>query len=207
MKVEDLKQALAAAEAHAMRLTRKLAKGGVELAEIVAAGSEVLRAERALAAAKGEPHAVPVDCPIEWDVGAPLPHLLQNDNRVFLIFHLLETPSSSFKAEGIGIVEFLGCICTRMGMPDEAIDGHPLNGRGLRPYAALKVENSTWIEELKRICAAHREHDHGAKRWKDLKHYFFGFHDASFECVAQSFKTEVRDASLDAVIKEVCGRL
>src|SRR5947209_3670485 len=50
----------------------------------------VLRLERELAAAKGEEHAIPLDFPVQWDAGAPLPHLLRNDYRCFLTFYVRE---------------------------------------------------------------------------------------------------------------------
>lgn len=47
---------------------------------------ELLTAERALAAAKDEEYAIPVEFPVAWDTGAPTPHLLTNDNLAFLTF-------------------------------------------------------------------------------------------------------------------------
>ncbi|MEL7312443.1 MAG: hypothetical protein AAFN07_13080, partial [Pseudomonadota bacterium] len=55
-------------------------KGG-EIEEYREAKREVLRLERELASRKREPHAIPSDFPVEWDVGAPLPHLLCSDSR------------------------------------------------------------------------------------------------------------------------------
>ena len=42
---------------------------------------DVLKLERQLAAAKGEQYAEPLDFPVNWDTGAPLPQLLVNDYR------------------------------------------------------------------------------------------------------------------------------
>ena len=47
--------------------------------------------KRELAAAKGEEYAVPVDFPVKWDAGCPLPHLLCNDYKALLAFILRET--------------------------------------------------------------------------------------------------------------------
>jgi hypothetical protein len=60
---------------------RKLVEKGVlrgSLQELTAANEAVLRAEGALAAAKGEEYAVPLEFPVRRDAGAPLPHLLQS---------------------------------------------------------------------------------------------------------------------------------
>lgn len=48
--------------------------------------SIVLDLERQIAALKGEEFAIPLDFPEAWDVGAPLPHLLTNDHKAFLLF-------------------------------------------------------------------------------------------------------------------------
>jgi hypothetical protein len=115
-------------------------KGG-ELEEFAAAQEALLEAERALAAAQNEPHAVPIEFPVQWDTGAPLPYLLQNDYRTFLVFFLRDVdpewdgtyvnirhaynPSPS----NLAVVEFKRCICTKIGTPnDEVFHGHPLNG-------------------------------------------------------------------------------
>src|ERR1700685_2235488 len=64
-------------------------KGG-EWEEYHAAHQEVLRHERQLAAAKGEEYADPCGFPLKWDAGAPMPHLMVNDNRALRAFLLSE---------------------------------------------------------------------------------------------------------------------
>lgn len=49
-----------------------------------------MEAERALAAACGEEHAVSVDLGVRWSGGAPLPHLLSSGHRTFVAFYLDE---------------------------------------------------------------------------------------------------------------------
>ena len=65
--------------------------------EFRAARTAVLQAERNLAAAKGEEYVVPIEFPVCWDTGAPLPYLLQNDRgvrdaAVRFAFRHLQTP-------------------------------------------------------------------------------------------------------------------
>jgi hypothetical protein len=70
---------------------RKLVEKGTlkgSLRELTSASEAVPQAERALAAAKGEEYALPLEFPVRWDTGAPLPHLLQSDERTFLFFLL-----------------------------------------------------------------------------------------------------------------------
>ncbi len=64
-------------------------KGG-EWEEYHEAHQEVLHLERQLAAAKAEEYAEPCDFPLRWDAGAPMPHLMVNDNRALLAFFLSE---------------------------------------------------------------------------------------------------------------------
>jgi len=166
-----------------------------------AAGAVLLKAERALAAAEHEPHAVPVAFPLPWDAGAPLPHLLQNDNRALLVFILSDAEDTNH----LGVVEFQRCICTKMGTPnDEVFHGHPLSGKGLELYCALEVKNSRWISELEAVNAVHRSYR--AERWRDLKHYIFGFHDCTFECVAEGFSVDRRVATIRDVLTEFAGK-
>src|SRR5689334_23554824 len=54
--------------------------------EYWSAHSALLSVEHEVAAAKGEPYAVPVDFPVQWDMGAPSPHVITNDRRTLLAF-------------------------------------------------------------------------------------------------------------------------
>ena len=218
--MKELQIALEAAQRRLERATKALApkhKGG-EVAEYLAAHEAVLAAERALAAAKGEPHAVPIDFPVQWDTGAPLPYLLQNDYRAFLVFFLRDADpdwdgsyvnirrSNSPEPSNLAVVEFKRCLCTRMGTPnDEVFHGHPLHGRGLECYRPMRVENSAWIKELEAINSVHIGYN--PESWRKLTHYIFGFHDSTFECVAESFAVEQRTATLPAVLDDICAKL
>jgi len=55
------------------------------MAEWRAAYEQQLQAERDLAAARGEPYAQVIDIDPRWDAGAPLPHLLSNGSRAFVV--------------------------------------------------------------------------------------------------------------------------
>ena len=89
--------------------------------EFLAAHEVVLKLERLLAAARGEEHAVPLDFPVRWDIGAPLPHVIQNDYKTFLTFYIREpdpdwdgsyvtvkNPGDG-SVESLALVEFIGC--------------------------------------------------------------------------------------------------
>jgi hypothetical protein len=183
-----------------------------------AAESELLAAEREMARAAGGEHAVELDIELPWDIGAPLPQLLANDYRTFLVFHLSD-PDPDWDgtwsrvvdpavdvAVPLGVVEFRYTESVRLGGPnDEAITGHPLYGKGLRAYAAHQVLNSRWITEAERVNSFHPQHRGG---WHDrLNHYVFCFHDSTFECLAEGFTTQRFIGSPRAVLSELVGRL
>lgn len=213
---ERLADAKRRCEAAAVALRGKH-KGG-EHAQYRAAHAELLDAERALADAEGEEHAVPVDIQVQWDVGAPLPQLLVNDLRCFLIFRIKRhdpewdgsyvtvVDPSSGEAEPLALVEFSRCSSAKLGGPnEEVLHGHPLAGKGLDPYSAQVVRHSRWLAELKGTNSVHPQFR--ADRWENHKHFVFWFHDKTFECVAEKFEIEVHQCSMPALLAEAAKRL
>jgi len=190
----------------------------LSLEELVEARNAVLQAERNLAAAKNESFAVPIDFPVIWDTGAPLPYLLRNDYQTFLTFFVQDIdpdwdgsytsvrhPTSDL-SEKLAVVEFERCVCTKMGTPnDEVLHGHPLNGNGLEGYQAMSVKNSEWLRELEAINSVHSCYK--AELWRGLNHYILPFHDCTFECVARGFKVETFQMPLPELLAEICNRL
>jgi hypothetical protein len=69
---------------------------------------------------------------------------------------------------------------------DEAFHGHPLAERGLGPYGAYRVEDSSWIRRLERMNSVHPRHD--PERFRALTHCVLSFHDSTFECVAEGVR-------------------
>ena len=124
----DLERQLRIAGERLQRAVAALApkhQGG-EWQEYHAAHQEVLRLERRLAAAKGEEYAEPCGFPLKWDAGAPMPHLMVNDNKALLAFLLsepdpawdgsyvtLKSPADD-QPEPLGLVEFDGCISAKL---------------------------------------------------------------------------------------------
>ena len=220
MSPDEIEERLAEAQVRLDRAKAALApkhQGG-EWEEYFAAREALLKLERVLAAAKGEEHAVPLDFPVRWDIGAPLPHVLQSDSKAFLTFYVRE-PDHDWdgtcvtvkdpgdgSVESLALVEFLGCISAKLGSPnDEVFEGHPLNGKGLYCYTAQRVVNSRWLAELKAINSVHSCYN--PARWRKLKHYVFWFHDTTFECVAESFTVELFRESMAELLGRACRRL
>ena len=66
----------------------------------------------------------------------------------------------SFQAIYEGDQRFEHCYAHMFGPPnDEALRGHPLAGRGLRPYAAFEIRQSSWLRRLERMNSVHPRHD------------------------------------------------
>ncbi|AUX44323.1 uncharacterized protein SOCE26_057870 [Sorangium cellulosum] len=219
-QIHELERLLAAAQERqnaASAAVLGLHQGG-EWQAYDAACAQVLALERRVAAAKGEPHAVPLEFPVRWNTGAPLPHLISNDHQTFLAFRIrVPDPDwdgsyatarspDAVTVEPLALVEFQRCASAKLGAPnDEVFSGHPLHGRGLEPYTAQLVVGSPWLAEMERINSIHP--GYCPERWRSLKHYVFWFHDVTFECVAESFSVEVFHETFAALLARVCARI
>ena len=83
----------------------------------------------------------------------------------------------------VAVVEFAAPRAHLFGSPnDEALRGHPLASRGLKPYGSYEIERSSWIRALEKMNRVHPRHD--PESYQCLRHYVITFHDKTFECVA-----------------------
>jgi hypothetical protein len=69
-----------------------------------AANQEVLAAERDVAKVAGDEYAVELDFALPWSTGAPLPQVLANDYRTFLLFYL-SNPDADWDGTRVRIVD------------------------------------------------------------------------------------------------------
>lgn len=159
------------------------------------------RAERELAATRGEEWAAPLDLGVQWESGAPLPHVVSDGRTTILIcFSAVADPTWDGTSVRVADVDdpeqhdlleftFEGCHATKFGGPnDESLGGHPLFSRGLVGYEPHIVHNSSWIADEEAIDSVHPQHRGG---WADrFDHYFFVFHDEMFEAIARSVTVE-----------------
>ena len=218
--IANITKKLSAARERVKRATKALApkhKGG-EMEEFRSARSELLDVERELSAATGEEYAVTLQFPAQWDTGAPSPHIVANEYRVFLIF-LLRVPDpnwdgtyvtikdpSAGATESLALVEFVHCTAFKMGTPnDEVLSGHSLFGKGLEGYKAQEVFNSRWLKDLQNINKVHMHFDPDS--WRDRHHYILWFHDSTFECVARHYKVETFKESFPELVARATRRL
>lgn len=149
-------------------------------------------------------------------VGAPIPVVLSDEGKVVLAFYLQDTPEDwdgtsvqivdSVSEEPSAIVEFKWCYAYMFGPPnDEAFSGHPLYERGLMPYGAYEVTDSSWIRKLERMNSVHSYHK--AERFWQRHHYVFAFHDSTFECVADGFEITETMGSMQSLLPLMAKKL
>ena len=150
-------------------------------------------------------------------VGAPLPIVLSDEHKILLAYVVedispdwdgssVRIVDPSTPGEPLAIIEFSSYSSFTFGAPnDEAFAGHPLANRGLHPYGAFQIENSSWIRQLEKMNSVHPYHKPG--RFKRLRHYIFAFHDSTFECVAEGFTVSEHEGSLESLLPIMQSRL
>ena len=150
-------------------------------------------------------------------VGAPLPLVLSDEHKILLAYIVQDTPPDwdgsyvrvvdpGTSGEPLALVEFRAYSSFMFGAPnDEAFAGHPLANRGLHPYGAFQIENSSWIRQLEQMNSVHPYHK--PERFERLKHFVFTFHDSTFECVATGFTVSEHEGSLESLLPAMQSRL
>lgn len=150
-------------------------------------------------------------------VGAPLPVVLSDERKVLLAY-ILEDQRSDWDgatvrvvtpgtpSERLALVEFDSYSTFMFGAPnDEAFEGHPLASRGLHPYGAFEILNSSWIRQLEKMNSVHPQHR--TERFERLRHFILAFHDSSFECVAESVRVSQHVGSLESLMPLMVSKL
>lgn len=210
---EDLEQRLGAAR----RRVRDLSREGT-IQAWRAAYEEQLQAERDLAAARGEQYAQVIDIDLRWDTGAPLPHLVSNGSRAFIVcfasqldpdwdgtYVTVVSPADENPSLFV-VIELWGCHDVRLGGPnDEALHGHPLYGKGLAGYQAHEVLNSAWIEEAIKVNSVHPQHSDTP--FRQLHHYVLLFHDEMAEALAAGIEARLVQGTMRAILSELAESL
>jgi hypothetical protein len=182
------------------------------------AREEQLQAERDLAAARGEPYAQVIDIGPRWDIGAPLPHLISNGSRAFVVClasqpdsnrdgtHVTMVSPADDSPSAFVVIEIWGCRNVRLGGPnDEAIRGHPLYGKGLEGYRAHEVINSAWIEDAIKVNSVHPHHSDVP--FRRLHHYALLFHDETLEALAMGIDSQLVTGTMRGILQNVTSQL
>ncbi|GAB5534785.1 MAG: hypothetical protein Rubg2KO_10340 [Rubricoccaceae bacterium] len=136
-------------------------------------------------------------------VGAPLPVVLGAELTCVVLYCTQNVPSGYDSTdESVARVTFEMPYASRFGPPnDEAFAGHPLADRGLHPYGAFEVLESSWIRQLERMNSVHPSHR--ASMFERYRHFIFAFHDSTFECVAEGYSAEITTGSLQDVLQSM----
>ena len=200
MNIEELEKRLAKAREVVEAFVKKRCGG----AELEAAFAAVERAERELAAAKGQPYALPLEIGFRPESAAPAPLLLQDERRTTLIFRSVKKDvdgrDGTFKDAGWAVIECINCHVSQFGYPnDEALPGHPLSGKGLTAYGIFEVINSNWVKQLTEQNRVAFPKTPDSKQ----RHFIIVFHDSSFECIADRIEGRLSRNSFEGVAAEV----
>ena len=151
-----------------------------------AAFERVRQAECAVAASAGDQYAVPLDLGFKPSSAVTAPLLILTPHSVILAFSAWKKASEGSPHSGTAIVEFDGCCWSTFGYPnDEALEGHPLWGRGLAHYGIFDVHNSPWV---RRMTEQNRVAFPNTKDDSETRHLIFSFHDNTFECLCRGIK-------------------
>jgi len=146
-------------------------------------------------------------------VGAPIPFVMSDEDRLVLGYYIEEPPpgwdgstvrivAPTDAGEPVALIRFRICYAHMFGPPnDEAFNGHPLATRGLHPYGAFEVTDSSWIRRLERMNSVHPSH-RPEVFWK-RRHVIFSFHDSTFECVCDGFDVTLTQGSMESLVPEM----
>lgn len=127
------------------------------------------------------------------DAGAPKPVLWASERLVAVAYYAVGP------GDAVALVTF-DAYAHALGPPnDEALEGHPLFSRGLGNNKAFEVKGSSWIRNLERMNRVHIWHD--AARFSQYRHFMITFQDATFECVAESYRVATHTGDPTKVIR------
>jgi hypothetical protein len=159
-----------------------------------------------------------IDVRPRWDTGAPLPDLISNGSRAFIVCmasdpdpdwdgtYVRVVSSADAHPSPLAVIEMWGCAETRFGGPnDEAIHGYPLHGKGLAGYGAHEVASSAWIEEAIKVNSVHPHHS-GAL-FRQLHHYALLFHDEMLEALARGVESRPVIGTMGMILEDLADRL
>jgi hypothetical protein len=174
-------------------------------AELRAAEEDLLDYEREVALSDGLECAQRCTGMPAWNRGAPVPTILSGSGGVLLVYAAKDDADPNWdggsvraagaSSPGVVVLRFERVLALRSGSPhDEVLSGHHLFGRGLGPYRAHTVVNSSWITKLRQLNAVHPQYSPHA--WDSCVHFLLTFHDETFECVADAFRAEVKQVSV-----------
>lgn len=158
----------------------------------------------------GRDRVVELDDLPQSSIGAPCPHVLASEHDL-VVAYFVEDASNDWDGRSVrmvgpdsagepaALVRFSRVYASIFGPPnDEAFSGHPLERRGLHPYGAFEIAESSWIRQLERMNAVHPYHR--PERFSAYRHIVLAFHDSTFECVAEAYSCELTTGPLTGIL-------
>jgi hypothetical protein len=177
------------------------------LTEILMAYESLAKAQRELAAAKGEPYAVPYDIGFKQEEINSEPVLLQTNNQTFLTFSTIrQMPDADgkYNSGSYAVVECKSCWQTKFGCPnDEALEGHPLYNKGLNGCGVFKVHNSAWIKKVAEQIWSKFPNTPISNQ----NHFILTFPDVTFECIADELQATLSSKSYREIFAELTEKI
>ncbi|MBV7270723.1 hypothetical protein [Winogradskyella luteola] len=133
------------------------------------------------------------------NMGAPEPIIVSVGFDLILLYYVdlfdLSDVTDKLKERDIGndvgvaIMKFKKRCIHKFGAPnDEVIIGHPYYKLGLKPYSFFLINNSDWVNEIKRIENHHPYFDE--QMFDNLNHFIITFKDNTFECIAEDYSID-----------------
>jgi hypothetical protein len=133
-------------------------------------------------------------------VGAPNPVVLAGEHHLTVAYLVQHSDGD------VAVVRFTRPCASMFGPPnDEAFSGHPLARRGLEPYGAFEIVDSSWIRGLERMNSVHPRHR--PERFSEYRHFILSFHDRTFECIAAGYEVVQATGPITGLIAREAARL
>ena len=129
--------------------------------------------------------------------------LLQSEVTTFLIFRAKQETDGGFVDAGWAVAEFEGCGVTKFGYPnDEARFSIPHLKEA--SYDICEVVNSEWVAEINHLNLFAFPN---LPNPFSYRHFLIGFHDSTFECLAEEMHLSLTKDPLTKVLAELSRRL
>ncbi len=173
-----------------------------DLEESLRIRAAINTAEADLFEARGESYVRSIDIGFEYSVDDPT--LLQSPWECFLVVDTFTRQAGVITDRGYAVLKFDYCMWTTFGCPnDEAIEGHPMSGRGLDLFEVCEVFNSPWITRMR---------DQNRVSFPDsymgpVRHLIFTFKENTFECLCAGIEVVFTHSDHQTVLSHATSLL
>jgi hypothetical protein len=150
-------------------------------------------------------------------IGAPCPMVIADEQNLAVAFYLevrdddwdgstVRVVNPESEGEPFAVVNFINSIAYYHGAPnDESFSGHPLWRRGLKPYGAFEIINSSWLKHFIKMNRVHPYHKD--ENFAQYRHFILPFHDTTFECIAENYAVSTGVGSLREAAREIINKM